>query len=454
MAENSDSDINQSSSAAQRLTAFVFGDSAETRLPDRIHATVSDQQNQSEILVGWIQLILVVTFGILYLLAPKTAAQDTFQSVPWALGLYFLFTVLRLIAAYRGALPPWVLTASIVMDVGLLMVLIWSFHIQYEQPASFYLKAPTMLYVFIFIALRTLRFDSRYVLMAGLAAVVGWLMLVLYVVYSDPLDPMITRNYVEYLTSNSILIGAEVDKLLSIALVTLILAVAIYRGERLMRRAAVTQTAADDLSRFVPQEIADHITHAEQSIQAGDGESKTATVLFTDIEGFSTMSEKMAPTELVGALNEYFGAVQAVVHRHHGVIAQYQGDAMLITFNTVRPDDDHAANAIRTAQEIRSLTQSRTFGGGLTLKTRCGINTGVMTVGAVGAEDQLIFTVHGDEVNVAARLEQLNKDYGSYVLVSRATRDAAGATSMCEHVGDVVVRGRTTPTQVYTVAEE
>jgi len=433
------------------LKTFVFGRAAEGNLPERIQSTVSEQQNQSEILVGWIQLILVTTFGVLYLLAPKTAAPDAFQSVPWALGLYFLFTVLRLMAAYRGALPSWVLMASIAMDMGLLMVLIWSFHIQYEQPASFYLKAPTMLYVFIFIALRTLRFDSRYVLMAGVAAVVGWLVLVFYVIYADPLDPMITRNYVDYLTSNSILIGAEVDKLLSIALVTLVLAVAIYRGERMMRLAAVTQTAANDLSRFVSQEVAEHITHAEQSIQPGDGESKMATVLFTDIEGFSTISEKMSPTELVGTLNEYFGAIYDVAHAHGGVIAQYQGDAMLITFNTVKLDEDHAANAVRTALEIRALTQSKTFGDGILLKTRCGVNTGEMTVGAVGAAEQLIFTVHGDEVNVAARLEQLNKEYGSYILISRSTRDAVGRLFVCECVGDVVVRGRTTPTEVFVV---
>jgi len=437
--------------AFQELKDFVFGPASNVHLPDRVQATVTTQQNQGEILVGWIQLTLVLIFGTLYILAPKTSAPEAFHSVPWALGLYFVFTVTRLVAAYRTALPPWLLMISIVMDMGLLMVLIWSFHIQYDQPASFYLKAPTMLYVFIFIALRALRFDSRYVLMAGTAAMVGWLALVFYVIYSDPQDPMITRNYVEYLTSNSILIGAEVDKLLSIALVTLVLAVAIYRGERMMRRAAVTQTAAKDLSRFVPQAIADHITHAEHTIQAGDGESKVATVLFTDIEGFSTLSEKMTPPELVATLNDYFGAIHDIVYRHGGVISQYQGDAMLITFNTVRSDENHAENAVKVAIDIRALTRQQSFGNGTMLKTRCGINTGEMTVGAVGAAEQLIFTVHGDEVNVAARLEQLNKEYGSYILISGSTWSRVKELFPCKHVSEVVVRGRTSPTEVYTV---
>ncbi|MFP3386859.1 adenylate/guanylate cyclase domain-containing protein, partial [Tritonibacter sp. SIMBA_163] len=80
--------------------------------------------------------------------------------------------------------------------------------------ASFYLKAPTLLYVFIFIALRALRFEARFVLAAGLTAAAGWALLVLYVVTVNPEDPMITRNYVTYLTANSVLLGAEFDKII------------------------------------------------------------------------------------------------------------------------------------------------------------------------------------------------------------------------------------------------
>ena len=89
------------------------------------------------------------------------------------------------------------LVVSVVMDISLLMALIWSFHIQYMQQASFYLKAPTMIYIFIFIALRALRFEPCLILIAGATAIVGWLFLVLYVILSVPEDPMITRNYVK-----------------------------------------------------------------------------------------------------------------------------------------------------------------------------------------------------------------------------------------------------------------
>ena len=193
------------------------------------------------------------------------------------------------------------------------------------QPASFYLKAPAMVYVFIIIVLRALRFEPRFIILSGAAAGVGWLILVLYVIWSVPGDMMITRNYITYLTSNAILIGAEVDKILSIAFVTFVLAVAIVRAQRVLNRAVLETTAAEDLSRFVSAEVADHITSADRAIQPGDGESKVATVLFTDIEGFSTISENLIPQELAQTPNYYFGATSTVIDRYGGVITQFEG---------------------------------------------------------------------------------------------------------------------------------
>ena len=179
------------------------------RLPERVRAAIAEQQDHSERLIGWIQLVVVVLFGTLYLLAPKPfTAEQTFAPVPWVLGLYFGFTLLRLGLAYRMRLPGWLIVLSIFLDMALLIALIWSFHLQYRQPASFYLKAPTLLYVFIFIALRTLRFEVRYVLLAGAVAALGWLGLLGYAVH-DTHHMKITRDYVEYMTSNAMLIGAE-----------------------------------------------------------------------------------------------------------------------------------------------------------------------------------------------------------------------------------------------------
>lgn len=431
--------------------SLILGAPPAGRLPGRVQDIIAAQQRHSEILIGWVQFALAAVFTLLWFFSPKMGDAG-FQPVPWALGFYAAVTGARLVAAYRGRLPDRAVMASIILDMALLMALIWSFHIQYHQPAAFYLKAPTLLYVFIFIALRALRFETKYVVAAGLAAAAGWSLLLWYAAFGEiRIANLVTRDYVAYITSNMILIGAEVDKILSILLVTAVLAVAVARGRRILYRAVADSTAARDLSRFVSPEIAERIAAAERPIQAGDGELRVASVLFTDIEGFSTISEKLSPQELARMLNEYFGALSAVIARHGGVILQFQGDALLVGFNVVSAQSDHAANALRTALDIQRAVGARTFGSGQVLKTRAGINTGPMTVGAVGAGERLVFTVHGDEVNIAARLEQLNKQYGTYVLASQRTRDAAGEAFAYREIGSITVRGRAQPTVVYAV---
>ncbi|CAN0464810.1 unnamed protein product, partial [Discosporangium mesarthrocarpum] len=137
---------------------------ATPTLPPRVLADIARQQDRSERIISIVQLAIVLTFGTLFLIAPRpTETMLDFDLVPWALVVYLVFTLIRLWASCRMRLPGWFLTLSIIIDMALLMALIWSFHRTYQQPPSFYLKAPTLLYVFIFIALRALRFDALYV---------------------------------------------------------------------------------------------------------------------------------------------------------------------------------------------------------------------------------------------------------------------------------------------------
>ncbi len=425
-----------------------------TRLPPRVYAAIQRQQESSEILIGWIQLGVVVSFTILYTLSPKTFTEDAdFAPVPWVLAAYFVFTVLRLILAHYDRLPHWMLYLSVVVDMFLLLGLIWSFHLQYEQPASFYLKVPTLLYVFIFIALRALRFQARFVITAGIVAALGWLALVGYVVTVDPENTMITRDYVEYMTSNSVLLGAEFDKIISILMVTAIIAIALARARRLLIQSVVDSSTARDLSRFVPSEVVRRVKSSEERVEAGQGEVGQATILFTDIESFTTISEALSPEQLIATLNEYFSVVVEPIERCGGVINQFQGDAILATFNLPEKNPDHAANAVQAALEIQDVLKARTFGENITLNCRVGINTGTCVGGLVGTGNRLSYTVHGDDVNLAARLEQLNKEYGTRIIVSEATAELAGWERFAfERIGEVQVRGRKTATVIYTVS--
>jgi adenylate cyclase len=435
------------------LLPAATGSSDRPPLPSRVRDRVRAQEERSEILVGVVQLAFIASMALLYALSPKKFGADApFAPVPWVLAAYCAFTLVRLALALARKLPRGFVYLSIVVDIALLMGLIFSYHIQYAQPPSFVLKSPTFMWVFVLIALRTLNFESRYVVTAGLVAAAGWFALVLYVVTVDPLDPMLTRDYVEYLTSNSVLVGAEVDKIAAILVFTAVLALATARARRLVEYAALETASAEELARFVPREVVLQARTADDVLAAGQGETAEATVLFLDIEGFTSLSERLAPDEVVGTLNDFYAAAAGPIERREGVINQFQGDAIVATFNAPRRDPQHARHAVEAAIEIVGLCASRTFGDGHALAVRIGINTGPMTCGLLGTPDRLVYTVIGDEVNLAARLEALNKDYGTRIIVSERTRGEAGADSFAfEPIGEVQVRGRSRGTPVYAL---
>lgn len=428
----------------------------DAELPERLHNSIRDQQERSEVLISLIQLLIVFIFSLLYAIAPKTFSQDAdFAPVPWVLAAYLIFSLVRLRLAITRKLPDWMLYLSAFADIALLLGLIWSFHLQYEQPASFYLKAPTLLYLFIFIGIRALHFDPRFVIATGVCAAVGWSLMVAYVLFSDASDNMLTNDYVEYMTSNTVLIGAEFDKVVSILMVTGVLALALHRARNLLVESVFEGSAARDLSRFVPQEIAQQVIHSEEGATTGKGEVSECTILFTDIEGFTSISETMSPENLIEALNRYFSLIAAPIHKHGGVISQFQGDAVLATFNVPKPDQDHASHAVRAALEIQSVLDGEVFGDGVSFQTRIGINSGPVVGGLVGSGERVGYTVHGDNVNLAARLEQMNKDFGTGIIVSEHTyaRIPDGVFAFRE-IGEVPVRGLNQSIRIYTVGND
>ena len=188
---------------------------------------------------------------------------------------------------------------------------------------------------------------------------------------------------------------------------------------------------------------------------AGDGrlrgETREATLLFTDIEGFTTLSEHVPPDVLIQVLNEYHELVMEPIQRHGGVVNAFIGDGLFASFNLPLPNDDHAACALAAALEIQETTTGHTFAGGVRLRTRIGVNTGTVIGGTVGAGDRLGYTLLGDAVNMAARLQELNKQHGTRILATEATCSAAGARFACRSIGDVTLRGRSGAVQVLSV---
>ena len=198
--------------------------------------------------------------------------------------------------------------------------------------------------------------------------------------------------------------------------------------------------------KYVPETVAERLLAQEGDLKP---QHAVATILFVDLVGFTELSEKIKPEEIVCVLNKYFSDVVEVIERCGGVITQFQGDAILAIFNVPVADPRHAGQAVAAAREIHDTVDNRLFGGHQ-LTCRVGINTGEVIAGNVGAQGRMNYTVHGDAVNVAARLEQLNKEKGTATLVSQNTVDEAPEERF-KKIGEVTVRGKTHPIGIYTL---
>jgi class 3 adenylate cyclase len=207
----------------------------------------------------------------------------------------------------------------------------------------------------------------------------------------------------------------------------------------------------ETFGRYVDESVAATILKREgEGVLAG--ETREATVLFTDIAGFTTIAEHLAPDALVAALNEYLETVLEPIRAHGGVVNTFIGDGLFASFNMPLACENHACAAVRAAIEIQRAVGGRTFGDmGAAFATRIGISTGHVIGGSVGAGRRLTFTLLGDTVNLAARLEQLNKDYGTRILVSNSTREACGDQFVFRDLGSVAVRGRSDAAIVFSV---
>ena len=180
------------------------------------------------------------------------------------------------------------------------------------------------------------------------------------------------------------------------------------------------------------------------------GETRVVTVLFSDLAGFSTLSETLAPAEIVALMNRYFTAMTEIVEANGGFVDKYIGDAMVAIFGAPLERANHAADAVRAALQCRealeAFNRSEQTNG---LRHRIGINTGEAVVGNIGSRRRFNYTAFGDSVNVAARLEGANDNFGTDILVSEDAKTRAGDDFSWRELDIVRVRGRERPVTVY-----
>lgn len=205
-------------------------------------------------------------------------------------------------------------------------------------------------------------------------------------------------------------------------------------------------------SRYVSPTVVDELVAHPEKLRLG-GERKELTVFFSDIEKFTSISEKIMPEHLVAILNEYLTAMTEIILAHNGTLDKYQGDGIVAFWGAPIPQNDHALRACRAAVEMQTqladMRQRWQQEHKPHLNVRIGLNTGEMVVGNMGGTDRFDYTVIGDSVNLGARLEGANKQYRTNMMISENTYQHVQQHVITRELDLLVVAGKTEPIHVY-----
>ncbi len=203
--------------------------------------------------------------------------------------------------------------------------------------------------------------------------------------------------------------------------------------------------------QYVPPELVDEMAKNPEVINL-EGESRELTVLFSDVRGFTTISEGLDPKQLTQLMNEFLTPMTQIIHHNRGTIDKYMGDAIMAFWGAPLADSLHASRAVKAGLEMvagmTSLQEQFKAKGWPEIKIGVGLNTGEMTVGNMGSEFRMAYTVMGDAVNLGSRLEGLTKNYGVYIIVSEFTKEKA-PEYLYRELDIVRVKGKDRPVAIY-----
>jgi adenylate cyclase len=220
------------------------------------------------------------------------------------------------------------------------------------------------------------------------------------------------------------------------------------RGERLLRSSFALYLAPQVIDKML----------ASKKLPVLGGETRDVTVFFSDLEGFSSISENMTPAELVAFMNEYLSAMTDIIESKGGYVDKYIGDSIVAVFGAPADDSDHASNAAHAALGCRAgldeLNQNSAAFKGYKVAHRMGLNSGAALVGNIGSKRRFNYSVMSDAVNVASRLEGANKFYGTTIAASEMTVALTGSTFAWRELDAIRVKGRATPVKIYELLAE
>lgn len=333
------------------------------------------------------------------------------------------------------------------------------------------LRLPNILYLGIFLVGMALTYSPALVIWAGVAATVAWTAGYLWIASLPGSIPTTSREALDqglssvevisrFLDPRSVSLTHLVNQVAFLVLVTFLLALTVWRSRRLVHRQVAAEAQRSALSRYFSPNIVRELSTSGGTL--GEPAVQPVAVLFADMVGFTSISERLAPEAMVALLRNFHSRLAGIVFAHDGTVDKYIGDAIMVHFGTPRPQPDDPVRALACAAEmvaeIRRWNAERSQAGDTPVGVGIGLHYGDVVVGNIGDARRLEYTVLGDTVNVASRLEHLTRETGSALVVSDNLIQAVGNCGVDPQtlVEDLhreqsrVVRGRREPVAIWT----
>jgi adenylate cyclase len=356
----------------------------------------------------------------------------------------------------------WVKYVFITLDIAIVSVLVATqplFDTAADLPPVMTFRAPVFPFYFVILGIAAFSFSPGMVLWTGIAGALGWLVAFLHAAggvdgsvnwRAIPPNPTADEVMAVVLHPNFGGLSGRIQEAVLLVVVAVLIALVMWRARSTLTRQLDAERDRATLSgifgRFVPRAVVNAMIAGRGALAPVERE---ATVLFADMAGFTEMTERAGAARTVEILNAYFDEATRIIGAHNGIVTQFQGDAVLATFNVPVEDAGHARNAFEAACGILECVAAREFAGER-IRVRIGINTGFLVAGNVGGGGRQSYTVHGDAVNLAARLEALCKEHGTSLLLSASTAKALPEAKLVA-VGDIAVRGLAERVSVFSI---
>lgn len=387
---------------------------------------VQKEEARSEKIASITQITFLAFVFAIYHLSPKGFSASEFEPVRVMFYVYGPILLARLFLAWKERLKGLILYAFLAIDLFALTLLIWSFHIQYQQPVTLSLRAPTFLYFFIFLAVRGLSYDYKKLLFVLVGSVALWASVVIYVISFKNIR--ITSNFSEFLQPNTVIIGIEIDKVLALMTVGSFLLVAIIRKRRLLQQFAIKTIRETTMERLIGKRALSSFELDREELLPGRGIRRNAATMMVDLRGFSKLSYQISPELVLTHLGEYQKLVAEVVFKNNGSIDKYLGDGVLAHFGAVDENSSFASEALTAAEGlIVQLGQWRQSLNQKSIEIDFGIavTVGEVIFGVIGHEERMEITTIGESVNLSAKLEKHTKELKCRVLTTKKTFETA-----------------------------